>query len=72
MAKAVRKLTGQENLCIAGGVGLNSVANTRILNESGFKRLYVQPAAGDGGGALGAALHVYHTVVPGLVTSLPV
>ena len=47
-------------LCIAGGVGLNSVANGRILKESGFERLYVQPAAGDGGGALGAALQVYH------------
>jgi carbamoyltransferase len=63
MAKAVRKTTGQENLCIAGGVGLNSVANTRILQESGFKRLYIQPAAGDGGAALGAALYVYHTML---------
>ena len=63
MAKAVREKTGQDNLCIAGGVGLNSVANTRILNESGFKRLYIQPAAGDGGGALGAALYVYHTML---------
>ena len=43
--------------------GLNSVANTRILKESGFKKLYVQPAAGDGGAALGAALHVYHAIL---------
>lgn len=63
MARAVRQSTGQDTLCIAGGVGLNSVANTRILNESGFKRLYVQPASGDGGGALGAALYVYHTML---------
>ena len=55
--------TGQKSLCIAGGVGLNSVANGRILRESGVERLYVQPAAGDGGGALGAALHVYHTLL---------
>lgn len=63
MAKAVRKKTGLDNLCMAGGVALNSVANTRILKESGFKRLYVQPAAGDGGAALGAALHVYHSML---------
>jgi carbamoyltransferase len=44
-------------------VGLNSVANGRILKESGFDQLYIQPAAGDGGGALGAALHVYHSVL---------
>ncbi len=43
-----------KQLCMAGGVGLNSVANTRILHESDFEQLYVQPAAGDGGGALGA------------------
>lgn len=63
MARAVRRETGMANLCIAGGVGLNSVANTRILREAGFERLYVQPAAGDGGGALGAALHVYHSML---------
>lgn len=60
MAKAVRRHTGMSQLCIAGGVGLNSVANGRILAEAGFDRLYIQPAAGDGGGALGAALHAYH------------
>ena len=63
MARYVRQATGLKALCIAGGVGLNSVANGRILKESGFERLYVQPAAGDGGGALGAALHVYHTMM---------
>jgi len=60
MAKAVRERTGMVNLCVAGGVGLNSVANGRILSESGFENVYIQPAAGDGGGALGAALHAYH------------
>lgn len=47
--------TGEENLCMAGGVALNCVANSRILRESPFKRLFVQPAANDAGGALGAA-----------------
>ena len=63
MASCLRRQTGMKALCIAGGVGLNSVANGRILRESGFERLYVQPAAGDSGAALGAALHVYHTVL---------
>jgi len=63
MARAARHQTGLDALCIAGGVGLNSVANGRILKESGFKKLYIQPAAGDGGGALGAALHVYHSIL---------
>lgn len=48
---------------MAGGVALNSVANARILKESGFEELYIQPAAGDGGGALGAALWAYNTVL---------
>jgi len=52
--------TGMKNLCIAGGVGLNSKANGRILREGPFEELFIQPAAGDGGGALGAALHAYH------------
>jgi carbamoyltransferase len=56
MARAIKKETGMKRLCIAGGVGLNSVANSRILRETGFEELFVQPSAGDGGGALGAAL----------------
>jgi carbamoyltransferase len=63
MAKQLHKQTGLKRLCIAGGVGLNSVANSRILRECGFDELYVQPAAGDGGGALGAALWVYNTLL---------
>jgi carbamoyltransferase len=63
MARAVRRQTGLACLCMAGGVALNSVANTRILKESGFDHLYIQPAAGDGGGALGAALYAYHVLL---------
>ncbi|MDA0711851.1 MAG: hypothetical protein O3B73_16760, partial [bacterium] len=63
MARALKRETGQTNLCLAGGVALNSVANTRLLNEAGFDRLYIQPAAGDGRGALGAALYAYHKVL---------
>ncbi len=63
MASALQKRTGQKRLCMAGGVALNSVANSRILRESGFEELYIQPAAGDGGGALGAALWAYNTLL---------
>jgi carbamoyltransferase len=63
MAKNLRNQTGLTKLCIAGGVGLNSVANSRILRESGFEELYVQPAAGDGGGAVGAALWAFNTLL---------
>ena len=60
MAKSLQRETKQKNLCMAGGVALNSVANSRILRETGFEQLYVQPAAGDGGGAVGAALYAAH------------
>lgn len=63
MVRYVRKVTQCENLCLAGGVALNSVANYRILKEGGFKNIYIQPAAGDSGGALGAALFVQHHVL---------
>ncbi len=55
IAAAARRATNADYLCMAGGVALNCVANTRLLKESGFKRIFVQPAAGDAGGALGAA-----------------
>lgn len=62
MARHVKKITGQRYLCMAGGVALNSLANYRILKESGFEDIYIQPAAGDAGGSLGAALWAYHHV----------
>jgi len=55
LAKTLRKETGVENLCLAGGVALNCVANGRLLEEEVFSNIWVQPAAGDAGGALGAA-----------------
>ena len=60
LARHARELTGQKNLCLAGGVALNCVANGHILREKIFDRLWIQPAAGDAGGALGAALAVWH------------
>jgi carbamoyltransferase len=63
MATCLHQKTGQKRLCMAGGVGLNSVANSRILRETPFEELFVQPAAGDGGGALGAALWAHHSVL---------
>jgi carbamoyltransferase len=72
MARHAHDLTGETNLCMAGGVALNCVANGRVLRESPFDGLWIQPAAGDAGGALGAAMLVWHhvlgkerTVVPG-------
>ncbi|MBT3392289.1 MAG: hypothetical protein HN413_17975 [Chloroflexi bacterium] len=63
MANALHKKTGLTRLCMAGGVALNSVANGRILRETPFKEIFIQPAAGDAGGALGAALYVHHQVL---------
>ena len=60
LARHARELTGCENLCLAGGVALNCVANGHILRENIFKRLWIQPAAGDAGGALGAALAAWY------------
>jgi carbamoyltransferase len=63
LAHRAHRETGLTKLCIAGGVGLNSVANYKILNETPFEELYIQPAAGDAGGALGAALYAYHVLL---------
>ena len=63
MARRAHELTGERHLCLAGGVALNCVGNGRILRESPFEKIWIQPAAGDAGGALGAALigwHHYH------------
>ena len=56
MAEEAKKLTGSNNLCLAGGVALNCVANGKLLKKNIFENIYIQPAAGDAGGALGAAL----------------
>ena len=64
LARHARELTQCKNLCLAGGVALNCVANGRILREKIFERLWIQPAAGDAGGALGAALAAWHSQEP--------
>jgi carbamoyltransferase len=63
IARHAREATGLKKLCMAGGVALNSVANGRILAEGPFEEVYIQPAAGDSGGALGAALYAYHVLL---------
>ncbi len=60
MAKEAKRLTGSDNLCLAGGVALNCVANGKLQNEKIFKNIFIQPAAGDAGGALGAALTAHY------------
>lgn len=63
MTRALHKETGMKNLCISGGVGLNCVANGRILREGPFDDIWIQPSAGDAGNALGCALFVWHQVL---------
>jgi len=63
MAAHVHRETGMDNLCLAGGVGLNCVANWRILQETGFREIFIQPAAGDSGGAVGTAFYIHNTVL---------
>ncbi|KAB2880333.1 carbamoyltransferase [bacterium] len=60
MAKHIRKVTGQKKLCLAGGVALNCVANGKLLKDNIFEDIWIQPAAGDAGSALGAALFVWY------------
>jgi carbamoyltransferase len=60
LARSIARETGERNLCLAGGVALNCVANGKLLRDGYFDKLWVQPAAGDAGGALGAALAAYH------------
>jgi len=65
LARHARKETGEKNLCLAGGVALNCVANGELLREKIFDGLFIQPAAGDAGGALGSALFGYHALLDG-------
>ncbi len=60
LTRSIAAETGAENLCLAGGVALNCVANGKVLRDGRFKHVWIQPAAGDAGGALGAALAAYH------------
>ena len=60
LARTLRQETGERHLCLAGGVALNCVANGRVLREAGYDDLWIQPAAGDAGGAVGAALEAWH------------
>src|SRR5262249_19913041 len=62
-ARHVHRLTGMKNLCLAGGVVLNCVGNGRILREGPFEKIWIQPAAGDAGGALGVALFIWHQLL---------
>lgn len=62
-AEHVHRQTGMKNLCLAGGVALNCVANGRLLREGPFERIWIQPAAGDAGGALGVALFIWHQLL---------
>jgi carbamoyltransferase len=62
-ARHLQAMTGMTNLCMAGGVALNCVANSRILRDTPFERIWVQPAAGDAGGSVGAAMFVWHQLL---------
>lgn len=63
MLNHLHKLTGQENLCMAGGVALNSVANGKITKNTPFKNIFIQPAASDAGTSLGVASYIYHSLL---------
>ena len=60
MARHVKKITGEKYLCLAGGVALNCVGNGKLLRSNIFDDIWIQPAAGDAGGAIGAAYIAYH------------
>lgn len=63
MANYVQSETGMDSLCMAGGVALNCVANSRVLRETRFKNIFFQPAAGDDGGALGVAFYIWNSIL---------
>ncbi len=60
LAKTAKKITGSNNLCLSGGVALNCVANGKILQENIFENIFIQPASGDAGGAMGVAFNIYY------------
>jgi carbamoyltransferase len=72
MAHFAHRETGLRRLCMAGGVALNCVGNGRILREGPFEDVWIQPAAGDAGGAVGVALAIWHRYLGGRRTSLTV
>ncbi|MEE9270355.1 MAG: carbamoyltransferase [Candidatus Krumholzibacteria bacterium] len=63
MARHAHKKTGSKNLCMAGGVALNCVANGRVLRETPFENIFIQPAAGDAGGSVGVASYIYNSIL---------
>src|SRR5205823_2975637 len=63
MGRHVHAKTGMKNLCLAGGVALNCVGNGRLLREGPFEHIWIQPAAGDAGGALGVATFIWHQLL---------
>ncbi len=65
LTRSIARETGQTHLCLAGGVALNCVANGKILRDGAFRKIWIQPAAGDAGGALGAALSTWHGMLDG-------
>src|SRR5574341_1763338 len=71
LSHTIHRETGVDYLCLAGGVALNCVGNGRILREGPFKGLWIQPAAGDAGGAVGAALAAWHQLEEQPRTILP-
>ena len=71
MAHEARRITGKKNAVLAGGVALNCVANGKLLREGAFEKLWIQPAAGDAGGALGSALFVWHHLLENPRTPQP-
>ena len=72
MAKQAKRVTGLKNLCLAGGVVLNCVANGRLLREGPFDRIWIQPAAGDAGGALGTAFFIWYQLLKRTRTADPI
>lgn len=63
IARNLHKETKMDNLCLAGGLSLNCVANAKVMEETPFKRVFIQPAAGDSGGAMGVASYIYHVLL---------